>query len=103
MFRDALVLVLFAGWLGPLALTAARPDPCCCPDGMHGACSRENAGSCSIKRCAPEDAGALVAAKVIRASSPTLPTPVVWGALDPDPLRAPSDWLSDPSVPPPRA
>jgi hypothetical protein len=103
MFRNALVLVVLAGWLGPLAVTVSRPDPCCCPEGMHGACGRASAGSCSIRRCAPDDPSALVVAKVVLATSPTLPTPVEWETLDSDPMRLPADWLRDPSVPPPRA
>jgi hypothetical protein len=102
--RNALVLVVLAGWLSPLALTVARPDPCCCPEGMHGACARASAGSCSLKRCPPEDGGVLIAAKVVLATSvPAVPAPAPLAPVVSFFAVPSADPLLDPFEPPPRA
>jgi hypothetical protein len=101
--RNALVLVVLAGWLSPLASTVARPDPCCCPEGMHGACALASAGSCSLKRCPPEDGGVLIAAKVVLSRATALPAPTEYGRVDRSLSPAAAEPSPDPSEPPPRA
>jgi hypothetical protein len=101
--RRFLVVLLLAGWLGPLALTVRAADGCCCPEAMHGACMRMTASTCSLKRCVPDGGAALIAPKVVLATAPGLPAPAEIGILTPAQAARADDAFPDPFDPPPRA
>ncbi len=103
MVRRFLVLILLAGWVGPLALTLRAADGCCCPEGMHGACTRMTAATCSLKRCVPDGGAALIVPKVVLATTSGLPAPAETGLLTPTPTTRADDAFPDPFDPPPRA
>ncbi|HMA18959.1 MAG TPA: hypothetical protein VKS03_11020 [Thermoanaerobaculia bacterium] len=101
--RRFVVVILLAGWLGPLTLTARPDDSCCCPEGKHGACMRTNASGSSLKRCAARDIAFLVAPRILVRTVPALPEPVEIGSVVLLPVIRPGAADPDPFDPPPRA